>query len=106
MKIQKNKVYYNQNDIEKEIHKKTGCSSSEIHTVINALGDVVKDKFSDMDSYVELKIFPGLKVISKYIQPEQSKSNLNLDNKFVLSLSSVFTDDFRKKVKELHNSIE
>ena len=67
---------------------------------------MVKDKFSDSDNYVELKIFPGLKVTPRYIPPEQSKSNLNLKNNSILSITSVFTDDFRKKVRELHNNLE
>ena len=67
---------------------------------------MVKDKFSDSDEYVELKIFPGLKVTSRYIPLEQSKSNLNLKNNSILSITSVFTDDFRKKVRELHNNLE
>ena len=57
---------------------------------------MVKDKFGDSDEYVELKIFPGLKVTSRYIPLEQSKSNLNLKNNSILSITSVFTDDFRK----------
>lgn len=72
--------------------------------VLNSLGDVVKDKFSDSDEYVEIKLFPGLKVTSRYIPPEQSKSNLNLKNSSILSITSVFTDDFRKKVRKLHNN--
>jgi hypothetical protein len=70
------------------------------------LGDVVKDKFSDKDRYVEIKIFPGLKVTSRYIPLEQSKSNLILKSDSILSITSVFTDDFRKKVRELHNNLK
>ena len=92
-----------------EISYKTGCSNNEIIRILNSLGDVVKDKFSDKDNYVEVKLFPGLKVTSRYIPPEQSKSNLyenigNLD--YVLNLSSTFTDDFRKKIRELHKKIQ
>ena len=73
--------------------------------MLNSLGDVVSDKFSD-GNFIELKLFPGLKVSSKYLTPEQSKSNLNLQTtEFILSLSSVFTDDFRRKVRELHNKM-
>ena len=84
----------------------TGCSIDEIAKVLNSLGNVVKDKFSDSDDYVEIKLFPGLKVTSRYIPLEQSKSNLNLKNNSILSITSVFTDDFRKKVRELHNNLE
>lgn len=57
-----------------------------------------------MDSFVELKLFPGLKVTSKYIPSEQSVSkNLNIKSGYSIFMSSVFTDDFRKQVRELHN---
>lgn len=104
--IQQEKKYYNQNDIANEIRNRIDCSSIDVLRVLNSLGDVVKDKFSDSDEYVELKIFPGLKVTSRYIPLEQSKSNLNLKNNSILSITSVFTDDFRKKVRELHNNLE
>ena len=101
--IKQEKKYYNQNEIVKEIHQKTGCSLIDIHKVINALGDVVKDKFSDSDEYVELKLFPGLKVTSRYIPSEQSVSKrLNINSNYSIFMSAVFTDDFRKKVRELH----
>lgn len=44
---------------------------------------------------------------AKYISPKQSKSNLikNIkDLKYVLNLSSVFTDDFRRKIRELRKN--
>lgn len=64
----------------------------------------MRDKFSDKDNFVELKLFPGLKLSSRYLSPEQSKSNLNMQNtEYILSISSIFTDDFRKKIRELHN---
>lgn len=101
--IQQTKKYYNQKEVAKEIHNRTGRSLIDILCILNSLGDVVKDKFSDGDEYVELKIFPGLKVTSRFIPREQSKSNLNLTHDYILSISSIFTDDFRKKVREMHN---
>lgn len=72
---------------------------------MNALGNVVKDTFSDSDDYVEIKLFPGLKIASKYIPPEQSKSNLDISGlDFVLSLSATFSDYFKKEIRYLHNS--
>ena len=63
----------------------------------------MKDKISDECDYVELKIFPGLIVTSKYIPYEQSKSNLVLDGSdLVLSLSVKFTDYFKRQIKKLH----
>lgn len=104
--IQEEKKYYNQNEIVKEINLKTGCSLTDIYKITNALGDVVKDKFSDKDNYVELKLFPGLKVTSRYIPSEQSVSKrLNINSNYSIFMSAVFTDDFRKKVRELHNNL-
>ena len=75
--------------------------------MLNSLGDVVKDKFSDSDNYVELKIFPGLKVTSRYIPPEQSKSNLDTSNlDFILSLNATFSDRFRKEIREKHKNVD
>lgn len=51
-----------------------------------------------------MRIFPGLKLTSKFIKPEESKSNLNLQINSILSLSANFTDDFRKKVRKSHQS--
>lgn len=103
--IQYRKRYYNQNEIEKEIHAKTKYQIGDIHNIINALGDVVKEKFSEGLPFVELKLFPGLKVNSKYVSSENSVSkNLNINSQYSIFMSSVFTDDFRKKVRELHNN--
>ena len=107
MFIQEKKTYYNQNDIAYEISNRVGCSTKYAFDLLSVLGDVVKDKFSDENKYVELKLFPGLKVTSEFIPPEQSKSNLNIktDNlNYILKLSSNFTDDFRRKVRQMHNS--
>ena len=104
--IQEEKKYYNQKNVISEIHNVTGCSIDEISKVLNSLGNVVKDKFSDSDDYVEIKLFPGLKVTSRYIPPEQSKSNLDISNlDFVLSLNATFSDRFRKEIREKHKNV-
>ena len=65
---------------------------------------MVKDKFSDSDNYVEIKLFPGLKVTSKYIPPEQFTSNLGISNMdSVLMLNAEFSKNFKNKIKEQHN---
>lgn len=98
------KIYYNQKSIINEIHKDTGCSNYEISKILNSLGSVVKDKFSDSDKYVEIKLFPGLKVTSRYIPPEQFVSNLGIsDMDSVLILNAEFSKNFKEKIKELHN---
>ena len=41
---------------------------------------MVKDKFSDSNNYVEIKLFPGLKVTSRFIPFEQTVSKrINID---------------------------
>ena len=66
---------------------------------------MVKDKFSDMDNYVEIKLFPGLKVTSRYIPPEQFTSNLGIPNMdSVLMLNAEFSKNFKNKIKEQHNT--
>ena len=105
--IQEEKKYYNQKNVISEIHNVTGCSIDEISKVLNSLGNVVKDKFSDSDDYVEIKLFPGLKVTSRYIPPEQSKSNLDISNlDFILSLNATFSDRFRKEIREKHKNVD
>jgi hypothetical protein len=86
------------------IHNNTGCSTDEIYKVLNTLGDVVKDKFSDCDDYVEINIFPGLKITSRYIPTEQTVSkNLVIQSKESMYLKASFSKDFRRKIKELHS---
>ena len=61
---------------------------------------MVKDKFSDSNNYVEIKLFPGLKVTSKYIPPEQFTSNLGISNMdSVLMLNAEFSKNFKNKIK-------
>ena len=101
---EKNKIYYNQKNVISEIHNRTGCSNDEIMKILNSLGNVVKDKFSDSDDYVEIKLFPGLKVTSRYIPPEQFTSNLGISNMdSVLMLNAEFSKNFKNKIKEQHN---
>lgn len=103
--IQEEKIYYNQKSVIDEIHKDTGCSIYEISKILNSLGNVVKDKFSDSDDYVEIKLFPGLKVTSRYIPLEQFTSNLGISNMdSVLMLNAEFSKNFKNKIKEQHNT--
>lgn len=100
------KVYYNQKYIINEIHNRTGYSINDIAKILNILGEVIMDKFSDKDDYVEIKLFPGLKISSQYILPEQSKSNLDISNlNFILRLNAIFSDRFKKNVRILHDNI-
>ena len=93
---EKEKIYYNQKNVIDEIHKDTGCSIYEISKILNSLGNVVKDKFSDSDDCVEIKLFPGLKVTSRYIPPEQFTSNLGISNlNSILILNAEFSKNFK-----------
>ncbi len=105
--IQESKKVYTQNEIMKEIHFKTGCPLTDISKTINALGEVVKDKFSNKDNYVELRLFPGLKVTSKCVPTEQSVSKrINASSDYSIFMSAIFTDDFRKKVRAMYEHRE
>lgn len=108
--IENTKKYYNQKNVIDEIHEDTGCSIYEISKILNSLGNVVKDKFSDKDDYVEIKLFPGLKVTSRFIPSEQSGLNLydsgHISSKTLLNLSASFSKDFKNKIHELHRQYE
>lgn len=71
---------------------------------------MVKDKFSDKDNYVEIKLFPGLKVTSRFIPSEHSGSNLYnggyIKSKSLLNLSANFSKDFKNKIHQIHNQYE
>lgn len=103
--MQIEKKYYNQKDVVNAISLKTGGSRGDILRILNSLGDVVKEKFGGEDSFVEIKLFPGLKVTSKYVPSEQSvSSRLKIQSGYSIFMSAAFTDDFRKKVKALHEA--
>ena len=98
--IKYTKTYYNQKDIINSIHDDTGCSILDITKILNSLGSVVKDKVSDSNNYVEIKLFPGLKVTSRFIPSEQSVSKrLNINSKYSMFLNANFTDDFKKQIR-------
>ena len=91
-------------NIAEEIHRKTGYSPDDITNILKSLGDVVKDKVSDGDN-VEIKLFPGLKETSKLIQPNDSKSNLDISKiGFFLSIKASFSDHFKKEVRTMRNN--
>ena len=65
---------------------------------------MVKDKLSDRNDSIEMKLFPGLKITSRYIPLEQSKSNLNnINSDSIWNLSVYFTDSFKRKVRKHNN---
>ncbi|MDD7755872.1 MAG: hypothetical protein PUJ51_15385 [Clostridiales bacterium] len=72
--------------------------------------NVVKDKFSDKDKYVEIKLFPGLKVTSRYIPLEQSSLNLcnngMITSDYLLYLDGEFSNRFKNEIKEQHKNVD
>ena len=70
---------------------------------------MVKDKFSDKDKYVEIKLFPGLKVTSRYIPLEQSSLNLcnngMITSDYLLYLDGEFSHRFKNEIKEKHKNV-
>ena len=70
---------------------------------------MVKDKFSDKDKYVEIKLFPGLKVTSRYIPLEQSSLNLcnngMITSDYLLYLDGEFSNRFKNEIKEKNKNI-
>ena len=101
-----NQKYYNQKYVIEEIHKKTGYSIREITIILNSLRNVVKDKFSDRDNHVEIKIFPGLKVTSKHVPCEQSNLNLctsgAITSEYLLYLNGEFSGRFNNEIRNHH----
>ena len=71
---------------------------------------MVKDKFSDKDKYVEIKLFPGLKVTSRYIPLEQSSLNLcnngMITSDYLLYLDGEFSNRFKNEIKEHHKNVD
>lgn len=106
--IQERKIYYNQKYVIDKIHNDTGCSIREISNVLNSLRNLVKDKLSDRNINSEIKIFPGLKVTSKYISTEQSKLNLckngTINSGYLLYLNGEFSNRFKNEIKQIHDN--
>lgn len=71
---------------------------------------MVKDKFSDLDEDVDIKLFPGLKVTSRYIPLKQSNlkpcNNGKVTSNYSLYLNVEFSDRFKKEIKEMHNYLQ
>lgn len=87
------------------ISGKLDCSTSDVMNYLYTLGDTVKDIVSD-GNYNEIKIFPGLKVTSRFIPIEQSKANniKNQNTNYSISISPKISDDFRDKVRQCYEN--
>lgn len=96
-----NVKYFNQDYVITQINSRTEIPSDDIRVVLNTLGDVIKDNVSDEE--IIIKIFPGLKVTSKYISQGDFSSNLNLgENKCnnTLKIKGVFSNYYKKDIKK------
>ncbi len=102
--IPETKKSYNQKDIIAIVSKNTGCSMQDTAKILNALCGVVKEKISDENDFVELKLFPGLKITSRYVPSDQSKSNLSgyIKSGEMLFLSAEFSRRFKEAVRKQH----
>ncbi|MCI9448021.1 MAG: hypothetical protein HFH36_11680 [Lachnospiraceae bacterium] len=104
--MEKPKKLYNQKELIGLISKDTGCPKRDVAKILNSLCGVVKDKFSDKENFVELKLFPGLKITSEYVPSEQYKSNLAgyIKSGDMLFLSAEFSRRFKDSIRELHKN--
>lgn len=102
--VQEIKKCYNQKDIIDIISQDTGCSIHDTAKILNSLCGVVKDKFSDENDFVEMKLFPGFKITSRYVPSEHSKSNLSdyIKSSDMLFLSAEFSRRFKASIREQH----
>lgn len=100
--MQETKKCYSQKEIINIISRDTGCSIRDITKVLNSLCQVVKNKFSDNDHFVEMKLFPGLKVSAKYVPANQSNLSDYIQSGDMLFLSAEFSRRFKDSVRELH----
>lgn len=102
--ITETKKCYNQKDIIAIVSRDTGCSMQDTAKILNALCGVVKEKFSDETDCVEMKLFPGLKITSRYVPSDQSKSNLSdyIKSSDMLFLSAEFSRRFKESIREQH----
>lgn len=102
--IPETKKCYNQKDIVAIVSRDTGCSMQDTAKILNALCGVVKDKFSDENDFVEMKLFPGLKITSRYVPSDQSKSNLSdyIKSSDMLFLSAEFSRRFKESIRKQH----
>lgn len=80
------------------IHLSTGYSIDEITEILNSLGYVIKEKISDQDDSVDLKIFPGMKISSTFL-PAKRPGEISL------SIQTQFSDSFKKEVRNIHKNL-
>lgn len=68
------------------------------------------DKFGNEHEYVEIKLFPGLKISSKYIPSKESNLNLckngNIKSETLLYLNSDFSKNFKNEIYKIHRKYE
>ena len=89
--------------------ERTNYPYKEIYSIMNTVGDVIVDTFVQ-DENVEIKLFPGLKLNSRYILKDfglicklNSSSSLDINSKYSFFMSATLSDYFKKKVRKIHN---
>lgn len=84
---------------------RTGYNYNDIIKILNSLGEVVKNKIGNSNGFTEIKLFPGLKIISEFLPEEQYNSNLGIVNiSSILKLKAEFSKNFKRDIKEIHKS--
>ena len=68
---------------------------------------VIQEKLGAKEGIVELKPFSGLKLCSKTIPAKNFRSNLHnqgyINSDYIIQLSAEFTNNFKRKLRKLHN---
>lgn len=95
--------YYGQDEIVEAIRIKTGISVDNIKKVLNALGDVVKEKLSSGESHMAIRVFSGLTIKGKYTEMKTRDFNTNdVETKLLLNIRAKLSRYFKNEVRELY----
>lgn len=66
---------------------------------------MVKNTVGTRSGYTEIRLFPGLKIISEFLPEKQYNSNLGIVNiSSILRLKAEFSKNFKRDIKEIHKS--
>lgn len=92
------------------VSDETGFSKTCVSEILNGIRNVVLEKFGNSYDCVEIKLFPGLKISSKYISSKDSKLSLcksgNIKSDTLLYLNSDFSKNFKNEIYDIHRKYE
>lgn len=78
--------------------------------VLNGIRNVILEKFGNRYDCVEIKLFPGLKISSKYISSKDSNLSLcksgDIKSDMLLYLNSDFSKNFKNEIYNIHRKFE